>query len=81
MLRKGRGGLYKAPTKEERRQRKPKRREDFNDGDKLYDSGKQGESKTFHKLHVVGMNDDLWDISGAYYYFTPFNRADLRNFY
>ena len=29
--------------------------------DKLYDSGKQGEGKTFHKLHVLGVNDDLWD--------------------
>ena len=27
MLRKGHGGLYKAPTKEERRKRKSKRRE------------------------------------------------------
>ena len=25
------------------------------------DSGKQEEDKTFHKLHVLGMNDDLWD--------------------
>ena len=25
------------------------------------DSGKQGEGKTFHKFHVIGMNDDLWD--------------------
>ena len=24
------------------------------------DSGMR-EGKTFHKLHVVGMNDDLWD--------------------
>ena len=32
---------------------------DLKDG-KLYDSGKQG-GKTFHKLHVLGMNDDLWD--------------------
>ena len=23
--------------------------------------GKQEEGKTFHKLHVLGMNDDLWD--------------------
>ena len=26
----------------------------------LKDSGKQ-EGKTLHKLHVLGMNDDLWD--------------------
>ena len=31
----------------------------FEDG-KLYDSRKQ-EGKTFHKLHVLGMNADLWD--------------------
>ena len=24
-------------------------------------SGKQEEGKTFHKLHVLGMNEDLWD--------------------
>ena len=33
---------------------------DLRDG-KLYDSGKQEEGKTFHKLHFLGMNDDLWD--------------------
>ena len=27
---------------------------------KLLDSGKQEEGKTFHKLHALGMNDDLW---------------------
>ena len=32
---------------------------DLKDG-KLLDSGKQ-EGKTFHKLHVLGMNDDFWD--------------------
>ena len=32
---------------------------DLKDGN-LYDSGKQG-GKTFHKLHVLRMNDDLWD--------------------
>ena len=32
----------------------------FND-DKLQDSGKQVKSKTFYKLHVLGMNDDLGD--------------------
>ena len=31
---------------------------DLTDG-KLKDSGKQEESKTFHKLHFLGMNDDL----------------------
>ena len=33
---------------------------DLKDG-KLQDSGKQEEGKTFHKLPVLGMNDDLWD--------------------
>ena len=31
---------------------------DFKDG-KLQVSGKQEEGKTCHKLHVLGMNDDL----------------------
>ena len=31
---------------------------DLKDG-KLYDSGKKEEGKKFHKLHVLGMNDDL----------------------
>ena len=26
---------------------------------KLWDSGKQEEGNTFHKLHVIGLNDDL----------------------
>ena len=69
MLRKGHVGLYKAPTEEEVRKRRAKRREkirsrllilDFKDG-RLKDSGKQEEGKTFHKLHVLGMNDDGWD--------------------
>ena len=33
---------------------------DSKDG-KLSDSGKQKGGKTFHKLHVLGMNDDLSD--------------------
>ena len=32
----------------------------FEENTKLKYSGKE-EGKTFHKLHVVGMNDDLWD--------------------
>ena len=64
MLSKGHGGLYKAPTKEEesKRLRGESRSSllilDLRDG-KLYDSGKQEEGKKFHKLHVIGMNDDL----------------------
>ena len=27
----------------------------------VVNSGKQEEGKTFHKLHVLGINDDLWD--------------------
>ena len=33
---------------------------DLKDG-KLQDSGKQEEGKTFHNLHALGMNNDLWD--------------------
>ena len=33
---------------------------DLKDG-RLCDSGKQEEGKKFHKLHVLGINDDLWD--------------------
>ena len=29
--------------------------------DKLYNSGIKDESKTFHVLQVLGMNEDLWD--------------------
>ena len=29
---------------------------------RMKDSGKQEEGKTFHKLHVLGMNEDWWDI-------------------
>ena len=46
MLGKGHGGLYKAPTKQEEETRKV--------------SGKE-EGRTFHKLRVLGMNDDLRD--------------------
>ena len=53
---------------EERRKRRAKRRETgsrllilhLKDG-KLQDSGKQEEGKTFQKLHVLGINGDLWD--------------------
>ena len=68
MLGKGHGDLYNASTMEARRKQKAKRREirssllilDLKDG-KLQDSGKQEEGKTFHKMHVLGMNDCLWD--------------------
>ena len=33
---------------------------DLKDG-KLLESGKQEEGKTFHILHVMGMNDEQWD--------------------
>ena len=58
----GNGGLHKAPTKEERKGRL--RGEggllllDLKD-EKLQDSGKQEEGKTFHKLLVLGINYDL----------------------
>ena len=65
MLRKGYGGLYKA------QQRKKEEREQLMYRDKIkfinlrferwqvVGSGKQQEGKTFHKLHALGMNDDL----------------------
>ena len=68
MLRKGHGGLYKVPAKEERRKRKAKGR---GGSDKFFylrfeiwqvvRFRKQEEGKTLHKLHVLGMNDDLWE--------------------
>ena len=66
---KGRGDIYIAPTKEERERQRGERDQikfigllmlDLKDG-KLQDSGKQEEGKTFLKLHVLGMNEDLWD--------------------
>ena len=66
MLRKGHGGLNKTPKKKKEESEKLRgEREirssllilDLKDG-KLHDSGKQ-EGKTFHKLHVLGMNGDL----------------------
>ena len=71
MLGKGYGGLYNAQQrKKEERERLRGEREreikssllilDLKDG-KLSDSGKQEEDKTFHKLHVLVMNDDFLD--------------------
>ena len=69
MLRKGHGGLYDIPQqrkKEESKRLRGKRDQikfidrRFKDG-KLSGAGKQREDTTFHKLHVLGMNDDLWD--------------------
>ena len=56
------GGLHKAPAMAERKKKNAKERgrSDLKDG-KLYDSGKEIEDKAFHKLHVLGMNDDLWE--------------------
>ena len=31
----------------------------------LQDLGRHEEGKKFHKLHVLGMNDDLWDKFGG----------------
>ena len=67
MLRKGHGGICKTPIKEEKRKQNAKRSE----GDQIKSIDlrferwqvvrfrKQEEGKTFHKLHVLGMNDDL----------------------
>ena len=66
MLGKGHGVLNEAPTKEEserlggREVRSSLLILDLKDGE-MQDSGKHEEGKTFHKLHVLGMNDDLWD--------------------
>ena len=69
MLRKGHGGLYKAPTKEERQ--KSERLREEGDQIKFIDVifqrwhvvgfRKEGGGKKFHKFHVLGMNGDLWD--------------------
>ena len=69
MLGKCHGDLYKALTEEESERLRGEREIrssllilDLNDG-KLKDAGKQEEGKRFHKLHVLGMNDVLWDKS------------------
>ena len=60
---------YRKPSKGRKKKRNATRRGeirssplilDLRDG-KLSDSGKQEGSKTFHKLHVLGKDDDLWD--------------------
>ena len=68
MLRKGHGGLYKAPAKEDRSGRLREEGDKikfidlrFERRQKLQDSGEEEESKTFHELHVLGTNVDLWD--------------------
>ena len=40
---------------------------DLKDGT-LQDSGKE-EGKTFHKLHALGMNGDLWDWLAIFFFF------------
>ena len=67
-LRKGNGDLYKAATKKESEMLRGEREIkssllilDWKDG-KLSDSGKQEEGTIFYKLHVLGMNYDLWNI-------------------
>ena len=52
------GGKKKASSSEDREMRSSLLILDLKDG-KLQDSGKQEEGKTFHTLHVLGMNDDL----------------------
>ena len=54
------GRKEKAKFREERKIRSRLLILDLKDG-KLYDSGKEEEVKTFHKLHVLGMNNDLQD--------------------
>ena len=65
MLRKGYGGLYKAPREEKRRSKRLRKRDQIKFIDLRFErwqivgSGKQEEGKTFHKWHVLGMNDNL----------------------
>ena len=65
MLGKGYDGLYKASKMEERRKR---RLRGERDQIKFIDLGFEGwhvvrfkKARGSHKLHVLGMNDDLWD--------------------
>ena len=53
------GRKKKEKGKEEKKIRSSLLILDLKDG-KLKDSGKQEEGKTFHILHVLGMNDYLW---------------------
>ena len=73
MLREGHGDLYKAQQRKreesemlrgEREIRSSLLILDLKDA-KLQGSERQGEGKTFRKLHVLGMNDDLWDPHGV----------------
>ena len=64
MLRKGHGGLYKAPTKEERRKQTAKRRDQIKFIDLRFErwqvvTFRKARRQEVHKLHVIGMNDDL----------------------
>ena len=61
MLGNGYGGLYKAPTKEERKKFIDLRFERWQVVRSRKARRRQEEGKAFHKLHVLGMNDDLWD--------------------
>ena len=67
MLGKGYGGLYNAPTKKEESERLRGERDQIKFTDLGFERWqvptfrKQEEGKTFHKLHVLGMNDDLGD--------------------
>ena len=79
MLRKGRGSLYKAPTKQEQRRKEESKRLRGERGQRNF-IGLRSErwqvvrfretrkGKMFHKLHVLGMNDHLWEkvrVSGS----------------
>ena len=65
MLGKGHGSPYKGPTIKEGERLRERDKIKFIDLRferwQVGNSGKQEESKTFHRLHVLGMNDDLWD--------------------
>ena len=61
MLGKGHGGLHNAPTKEESKRPREERDQIKFEKWQAVTCRKAREGKRFHKLHVLGTNDDLWD--------------------
>ena len=74
MLRKGHGGLYNASYLSKGRKKKAKAKAKRRDQIKFIDlafgrwhvlrfwnARTQEQGKTFHNLHVLGRNDDLWE--------------------
>ena len=65
MLRKGRGDLYKAPTKEESEKLRGEGYQikfiDFRFERWQFIGFGKARRQDFHKLHVLGVNNDMWD--------------------